>query len=123
MVVLRHRLAIAGVNSGVRQRLACVEVVLAFAAFAAPCAVVLSFAPQLDVEPDGVVPAGVVQVPSQWVELSGGRYISEKAPGYPFLAVPFQALGVIRWAPLFYGALACLGLFVGARAGSGASAA
>ena len=61
----------------------------------------------------GAVPA--VQVPSQWVELSGGRYISEKDPGYPFLAAPFQALGILRWAPLFYGALACLGLFVGAR--------
>ena len=51
----------------------------------------------------------------QWVELAGGRYISEKDPGYPFLAAPFQALGIIRWAPLFYGALACLGLFIGAR--------
>jgi len=61
----------------------------------------------------GGVPA--VQVPSQWVELPGGRYISEKDPGYPFLAAPFQALGIIRWAPLFYGALACLGLFIGAR--------
>ena len=47
--------------------------------------------------------------------MANGRYISEKDPGYPFLAAPFQALGVIRWAPLFYGALACLGLFVGAR--------
>jgi hypothetical protein len=53
--------------------------------------------------------------PNQWVELAGGRYISEKNPGYPFLAAPFQALGMIRWAPLFYGALACLGLFLGAR--------
>jgi len=33
----------------------------------------------------------------------------------PFLAAPFQALGIIRWAPLFYGALACLGLFAGAQ--------
>jgi hypothetical protein len=57
----------------------------------------------------------VGQVPNQWVELTNGRYISEKDPGYPFLAAPFQALGIIRWAPLFYGALACLGLFVGAR--------
>jgi hypothetical protein len=53
--------------------------------------------------------------PNQWVELPGGRTISEKDPGYPFLAAPFQALGIIRWAPLFYGALACLGLFAGAR--------
>lgn len=51
----------------------------------------------------------------QWVQLSGGRWISEKDPGYPFLAAPFQALGVIRLAPLFYGALGCLGLFADAR--------
>src|SRR5207247_926312 len=30
-------------------------------------------------------------------------------------AVAFAALCIIRWAPLFYWALACLGLFVGAR--------
>jgi hypothetical protein len=133
-------------------RLVCVEVVLAVAAFAVLCALVLSVAPRLDVEPDdgayqasivamteghfltlssaqvnalaaklgmgGGGPGGAVagvQVPSQWVELSGGRYISEKDPGYPFLAAPFQAVGIIRWAPLFYGALACLGLFLGAR--------
>jgi hypothetical protein len=53
--------------------------------------------------------------PNQWVEMTGGRYISEKDPGYPFLAAPFEKLGIIRWAPLFYGALACLGLFIGAR--------
>jgi len=68
---------------------------------------------QLRGEPGGAV--GGVQFPNQWVELSDGRYISEKDPGYPFLAAPFQALGIIRWAQLFYGALACLGLFVGAR--------
>jgi len=68
--------------------------------------------------PDGAGPGGAVggvQFPNQWVELSDGRYISEKDPGYPFLAAPFQALGIPRKAPLFYGALACLGLFVGAR--------
>ena len=54
-------------------------------------------------------------VPIQWVQLASGRWISEKDPGYPFLAAPFQALGVIRLAPLFYGALGCLGLFAGAR--------
>jgi hypothetical protein len=53
--------------------------------------------------------------PNQWVEVTDGRYISEKDPGYPFLAAPFQRLGIIRWAPLFFGALACLGLFLGAR--------
>jgi hypothetical protein len=51
----------------------------------------------------------------QWVSLPGGRFISQKDPGYPFLAAPFQALGIIRLAPLFYGALGCLGLFAGAR--------
>ena len=52
---------------------------------------------------------------AQWVRLPHGRWISEKDPGYPFLAAPFQALGIIRWAQLFYGALACVGLFAGAR--------
>jgi hypothetical protein len=51
--------------------------------------------------------------PIQWVELPDGRWISEKNPGYPYLAVAFQALGLIRLAPLFYGALACLGLYFG----------
>ena len=53
--------------------------------------------------------------PPQWARLPGGRWISEKDPGYPFLAAPFQVLGIIRLAPLFYGGLACLGLFAGAR--------
>ena len=48
-------------------------------------------------------------------QLPDGHYISEKDPGYPYLAAPFESLGIIRWAPLFYGALACVGLFVGAR--------
>ena len=53
--------------------------------------------------------------PIQWVQLPGGRWISEKDPGYPYLAVAFQARGLIRLAPLFYGALACLGLYLGGR--------
>ncbi len=57
--------------------------------------------------PPGIIP--------QWVQLADGRWISEKDPGFPFLAAPFQALGIIRLAPLFYGALGCLGLFAGAR--------
>ncbi len=122
-------------------RLILVEAALAVAAFATLCAVVLSVPSQLGVEPDdGAYRHSIVAmaggdfltlsseqlnalagklggriVPNQWVELSDGRYISEKDPGYPFLAAPFQALGIIRWAPLFYGALACLGLFIGAR--------
>ena len=62
----------------------------------------------------GPVPGGLGVIP-QWVQLPDGRWISEKDPGYPFLAAPFQALGIIRLAPLFYGALGCLGLFFGAR--------
>jgi hypothetical protein len=123
-------------------RLLCAEVVLAIAAFAALCILALSVAQPFGVEPDdGAYRASIVAMtegnfltlssaqvtalaaklgdgsgaPNQWVELSSGRYISEKDPGYPFLAAPFQALGVIRLAPLFYGALACLGLFIGAR--------
>ena len=130
-----------GAGRGIR--LVCAEAALAAAAFAALCTVVLSVAPQLGVEPDdGAYRASIVAMtqgdfltlstaqaetlarklgdnpaapPNQWVELPGGRTISEKNPGYPFLAAPFQALGIIRWAPLFYGALACLGLFAGAR--------
>jgi hypothetical protein len=52
--------------------------------------------------------------PIQWVQLANGRWISEKDPGYPFLAAPFQALGIIRLAALFYAALGCLGLYAGA---------
>jgi hypothetical protein len=132
--------AALGASRGIRGL--CVEAVLAAAAFAALCVVVLSVAPQIAEPDDGAyhhsivaitmghyltlspaqidaldtrigAPAG--QIPNQWVELADGRWISEKDPGYPFLAEPFQALGIIRWAPLFYGALACLGLFIGAR--------
>ncbi|HUC59613.1 MAG TPA: hypothetical protein VMA95_19590 [Streptosporangiaceae bacterium] len=51
----------------------------------------------------------------QWVRLASGRWISEKDPGFPFLAFAFQWLGIIRADQLFYGAIACLGLFAGAR--------
>lgn len=123
-------------------RLLCAEVALAAAAFAALCIVVLSVPPQQAEPDDGAYRASIVAMteghfltmpvaqaevlasrlddnpaapPNQWVELPGGRTISEKNPGYPFLAAPFQALGIIRWAPLCYGALAGLGLFIGAR--------
>jgi hypothetical protein len=69
-------------------------------------------APQLGGSRLGPGPGGG---PVQWVLLPGGRWISEKDPGYPYLAVAFQALGLIRLAPLFYGALACLGLYFGGR--------
>jgi hypothetical protein len=123
-------------------RLAWVEATLAVAAFTALSILVLSVAPQPAEPDDGAYRASIVAMtkghfltlsiaqaetlarelgdnpgapPNQWVEVAHGRYISEKNPGYPFLAAPFQALGIIRWAPLFYGALACLGLFFGAR--------
>jgi hypothetical protein len=53
--------------------------------------------------------------PVQWVQLPDGNWISEKNPGYPYLAVAFQAAGLIRLAPLFYAALGCLGLYFGGR--------
>lgn len=51
----------------------------------------------------------------QWHHLASGRWISEKNPGYPFLAVLFYAFGLLRVAPLFCGGLACVGLYCGAR--------
>jgi hypothetical protein len=125
-----------------RIRAVWVEAALAVAAFAALCVGVLSVAPQIPEPDDGAYRASIVAMteghfltlstaqaetlasklgdnpaapPNQWVELANGRYISEKDPGYPFLAAPFEKLGIIRWAPLFYGLLACLGLFIGAR--------
>ena len=118
------------------------EAALAVIAFAALCVAVLSVAAQSAEPDDGAYRASIVAMseghfltlstaqaetlarklgdnpaapPNQWVELATGRWMSEKDPGYPFLAAPFEALGIIRWAPLFYGALACLGLFIGAR--------
>jgi len=70
---------------------------------------------QLARSADGPGTLGPGGPPEQWVRLPDGRWISEKDPGYPFLAVPFQLLGIIRLAPLFYGALGCVGLFFGAR--------
>src|SRR5437764_3729200 len=135
--------AIAGRDQVARGiRLVWVEAMLAAAAFAALCVVVLSVAAQTAEPDDGAYRASIVAIteghlltlstaqtetlarklgdnptapPNQWVELSNGRYISEKDPGYPFLAAPFEKLGIIRLAPLFYGLLACFGLFIGAR--------
>jgi hypothetical protein len=121
--------------------LAFAEAALAAGAFAALCVVILSVAPQIAEPDDGAYHHSIVAitmgdfvtlsrsqldavdarlggragVPNQWVDLPDGRYISEKNAGYPYLAAPFEALGIIRLAPLFYGALACLGLFIGAR--------
>jgi hypothetical protein len=75
-------------------------------------ALAVQLAPQLGGNRLGPVPGGG---PVQWVRLPDGRWISEKDPGYPYLAVVFQALGLIRLAPLFYAALGCLGLYFGGR--------
>src|SRR6266516_2815789 len=139
-VVLAGHTDRAGSDAGRSVRLVWVEAALAAVAFAALCAVVLAVgAPRIAAEPDdGAYHLSIVAItmgdfftlssaqlnavetrvgdrtglPNQWVELADGRYISEKDPGYPYLAAPFQALGIIRWAPLFYGALACLGRFI-----------
>lgn len=123
-------------------RLVWTEATLAALAFAVLCAVVLSVRPQAAEPDDGAYRASIVAMteghfltlstaqaetlaaklgdnpaapPNQWVEVTDGRWISEKDPGYPFLAAPFQKLGVIRFAPLFFGLLACVGLFIGGR--------
>ena len=141
--VLAGRADRAGSGEERTVRLFWVEAALAVIAFAALCAVVLAVgAPHKGVEPDdGAYHLSIVAVtmgdfltlssaqlnavetrvgdrtglPNQWIELADGRYISEKDPGYPYLAAPFEALGIMQWAQLFYGALACLGLFIGAR--------
>jgi hypothetical protein len=51
----------------------------------------------------------------QWHHLASGKWISEKNPGYPFFAVLFYMAKILRLAPLFYGGLACVGLYFGAR--------
>ena len=52
---------------------------------------------------------------NQWVRLPGGRYLSEKNPGYCFLAAPFFLLGLIRLAPLAFLALGCAALWLAGR--------
>src|SRR5665213_2593671 len=52
----------------------------------------------------------------QWHHMASGAWISEKNPGYPFFAVIFYMLGFLGIGPLFFGALACVGLYAGARA-------
>ncbi len=113
-----------------------IEVAVAVAAFAGLCVAALTRSVSL-LEPDdyayrasivalshGHLTLSTAQYQSlskqlggiqQWVHLPNGRWISEKNPGYPFVAVPFQLLGTLRLAPLFYGALGCLGLWFGGR--------
>ena len=135
----RPRAAIAAARARVaRPRVEIVVVVLVFAAF---CAVVLAKGAQMLEPDDYAYRASIVALThghllltttqynalntqlaatggqgiAQWTRLSSGLWISEKNPGYPFFAVVFYLLGILRITPLFYGALACAGLFVGAR--------
>jgi hypothetical protein len=139
-VVSARRDEAVGARRGIR--VVWMEAAFAAVAFAALCVAVLSVATQAAEPDDGAYRASIVAAteghfltlstaqaerlarelgdnpdapPNQWVQLTRGRWISEKDPGYPFLAAPFEKLGIIRWAPLFFGVLACLGLFVGAR--------
>src|SRR5664280_3475882 len=118
------------------------EIPVAMLAFAAMCVAVLVRSPQLLEPDDYAYRASIVALTqghlltltnvqyqellkqlssgggmgiAQWVHTAAGTWISEKNPGYPFLAAPFQALGIPRVAPLFYGALGAVGLFFGAR--------
>ena len=112
------------------------EVGVAVAAFAALCVTVLLRSAQL-LEPDDLAyRASIVALThghisltsaqyqtlsgqlggiAQWVQLPNGSWLSEKNPGYPFFAAPFQLLDILRAAPLFYGALGCIGLYAGGR--------
>lgn len=109
----------------------------ALAGFVAFCLIVLSRAPQL-LEPDDLayrasiaaLMHGHVLLTNQqyvalqhsigsggimqWHQLSSGMWISEKNPGYPFFAVVFALAGVLRLAPLVAGAVATVGVFMGA---------
>lgn len=127
-----------------RTRTGWAEIAVAAAGFAALCLLVLTKA-QVMLEPDdyayqasiAALGQGHVLLTSaqyhalahalgdgssipQWVHLPDGKWISQKNPGYPFLAVPFALLGALRLAPLFYGALAASALFAGARRWLGA---
>ena len=51
----------------------------------------------------------------QWIHLPNGMWISQKNPGFPFLAEPFYAIGNLRLLPAFYSLVAIAGIFLGAR--------
>lgn len=135
-----HVLSAGDARSPVSTRFRRDEVIFAVAAFAVLSALVLTAAPHLAEPDDHAYQASIIALEQghltlstaqyqalsrelghglggivQWVHLASGRWISEKNPGYPFLALPFAWLGLIRLAPLFYGALGCAGLFAGGR--------
>jgi len=124
-----------------RARALPLEVVVAVLIFAAFCALVLVKSPQTLEPDDSAYRASIVALTHghmvltnaqysalnrelaasggqgimQWHQLASGKWISEKNPGYPFFAMVFYLLGVLRVTPLFWGAIACLALFAGAR--------
>jgi len=128
-------------SSRVSERFPTAEIVVAAVAFVAFCVVVLTKATTLLEPDDSAYLASIValthghlaltsaqyhQVAAelqahygtnvlQWDHLSSGQWISEKNPGYPFYALPFQWLGILRAAPLFAGAVASISLFIGGR--------
>ncbi len=135
-----HALSAGDARSPVATRFRRDEVIFAVAAFAVLSVLVLTAAPHLAEPDDHAYQASIIALEQghltlstaqyqalsrelghglggivQWVYLASGRWISEKNPGYPFLALPFAWLGLIRLAPLCYGALGCAGLFAGAR--------
>ena len=59
---------------------------------------------------------------AQWVQLPNGSWLSEKNPGYPFFAAPFQLLGILRPRRSSTARSAASGSISAAGAGSGASA-
>jgi len=119
-----------------RRHLPSPEIAVAFAAVATLCVAVLTRSAQLLEPDDFAYRASIVALTHghltlsnaqyqalatqlgsimQWVHLPNGSWISEKNPGYPFFAAPFQLLGILRVAPLFYGTLGALGLYAGGR--------
>jgi hypothetical protein len=132
---------VSDVAAGRRRTPDWAPLLIAGAAFAALCVAVLVRAPELLEPDDYAYRASIVALAqghltltdaeyqallaqlggsggpgiAQWVRTASGSWVSEKNPGYPFLALPFQALGILRVAPLLYAGLGCLGLLVGAR--------
>ena len=136
----RARSAGAGIIWVSLPRIGWAEALVAVAAFVATCVAVLERTPKLLEGDDFAYLTSIIALTrghlvlsnvdyqallsqmsargprlNPFVHLAGGGWISEKNPGYPFLAAPFAALSLLRIAPLFYGALGCLGLFAGGR--------
>jgi len=51
----------------------------------------------------------------QWTTTPSGGRVSEKNPGYPFLAAPLAAVGLVRLAPILFLLVGCGGLWMAGR--------